>query len=139
LNKNLEAPSLSGRFNFIAYPSIFKNNFIDLSDLLFEIRAFYVAHDILKQHESIIRSCDHTIIDEFKNFSDQMVELLILGMSSEHKLDFRSDTSSTDILDTLNTGIIDLKNIRENEKLLVMLCDERLTPVQQKLFEMSLQ
>jgi hypothetical protein len=69
LMKNLTKTTINGSFTFSSYPRVFRNEFIDISDLLFEIRAFYVAYDLLKQHEVAIRSFDNSVIEEFKNLS----------------------------------------------------------------------
>jgi hypothetical protein len=139
LMESVKTSAVGGNFNFYLFPHIFKNEHIELGDLLYEIRAYYIAYDFLKEHEEVIRSCDNAIIDDFKVILDQIIEMLMLSMSKEHILKFDSKDRSTDILKKLNEGIIDMKLIRMLEDLLRKMCDDRLVPVQKKLFEMALQ
>jgi hypothetical protein len=137
--QSVKTISIFGNIHFKVEPNIIENKFIELDSLLTEIRAYYLAYNLLKEHEDVIRSCDNTIIDEFKNIPDQMVILIINGMSKEHVLSFDSIDKSDEILNKLNEGIIDLRSIRVLESALMMLCETKLVPVQKKLFEMALQ
>ena len=94
---------------------------------------------ILKKNEDMIRSCDNTVIADFKNTIDEMVMIIFLGMPTKHELRFESKDTSTDILMKLNNGIIDMKSINSLGALLVKLYGKRLVNVQQKLFELASQ
>ncbi|MGD0405591.1 MAG: hypothetical protein ABSB10_02940 [Candidatus Bathyarchaeia archaeon] len=136
---SVKTVAIFGNFHFKIEPNIVENKFIELGNLLEEFRGNYIAFNLLEEHEDVIRSRDNAIIDEFKNIVDQMVEVLVNGTFKEHLLNFDSQDKSDEILKKLNEGIIDMRTIRMLEKTLSKLCDDRLVPVQQKLFEMALQ
>ncbi len=117
LTKN--AP-LYGKFVFTTSPSnVLQNNFVDLSQLFSRIQQYYQYYSILREHEELIRSCNNTVIDDFKDIVDGLVHVVHNNLFDIHELHFDAKDSSSDILKKLNEGIIDTKSIASFEKSLI--------------------
>jgi hypothetical protein len=131
--------TMENGFRFEANPDILQNNYVNLYDLLAEIVEYYRAYKVLKENESIINSCDNTIIETFKELVDQMATLIFKSVSEKHVLHFGSSDKSDDILKRLSNEIIDLVAIAEMRNSLIILCGNKLFSVQRKLLDLAYQ
>jgi hypothetical protein len=138
-----EKIEIKGQFKINVKPhdiTNFQTEFIDITDLLKETQAYFIAQKMIKAHEDAVRSFDNgynCYLDENERELEILVANVYNPICEEHELIFSIDNTSLEMLQILSSRWFRFDIIEDVRELICGEELDRIASVQSKIFEMT--